>query len=54
MGYSFRKNWLLGTKGAKIAVKQQKGSKGGKKLENLLYLSNYDYYEAQELANVEN
>ena len=42
MGHRFSKNLLLGTEGAKIAVKQQKGPLGGPKSENLLYLSNYD------------
>ena len=42
LSHRFCKNQLLGIRGAKIAVKQQKGPKGGLKSENLLYLSNYD------------
>ena len=42
IGKRVRKNWLLGAKGAKLAVEQQKGPSGGPKLENPLYLSNYD------------
>ena len=42
MGYRVRQNWLLGAKGAKIAVEQQKGPLEGPKSENQLYLSNYD------------
>ena len=42
MGYRVRINWLLGAKGAKIAVKKQKQPKGGPKSENQLHLSNYD------------
>ena len=43
MGYRVSKNWLLGAKGAEIAVKKQKEPKGGPKSENQLYLSNYDF-----------
>ena len=40
--YGVSQNCLLGAKGAKISVDQQKGPQGGPKLENQLYLNNYD------------
>ena len=49
MGYRVRKNWLLGAKGAKLAVEQQKGPSGGPKSENQLYLSNYDSVRPKNL-----
>ena len=54
MGYRVRKNWLLGARGAKIAVEKQKEPKGGPKSENPLYLSHYDSVRPTKLANVEN